>query len=313
VTHPDPLDPAGREPLVLVTGGAGFIGAHTVARLLDEGRRVRVVDDLRTGRMEHLPGHPALEFVRGDVRDPALMARVLEGVTHVLHLAAQVSVEHSLRDPVDSCSENVLGFVTVLAAAQRVRARFVYASSAAVYGDPGVAAATEADPPAPLSPYGLEKVVDESYAALYARLHAFPCLGLRYFNVYGPLQDPDSPYAGVVANFLARALRGEPLAVRGDGLQERDFVHVHDVARINARVLFGRASGVLNVARGESVSLRTLVATLERVLGRPLPVRSVPELPGEIRFSRADVRRLRQEAAVPEIGLEEGLRSLVDV
>jgi UDP-glucose 4-epimerase len=125
-------DPTDREPLVLVTGGAGFIGVHTVARLLDEGRRVRVLDDLRTGRREHLPRHPALEFVRGDVRDPALLARVLEGVSHVLHLAAQVSVEHSLRDPVDSCSENILGFVTVLAAAHRARARVVYASAAAV-------------------------------------------------------------------------------------------------------------------------------------------------------------------------------------
>ncbi len=304
--------PPSRTPLVLVTGGAGFIGSHTVDFLLAEGERVRVVDDLRTGRMENLPAaHPALEFVCGDIRDTALLERVMRGVTHVLHLAAQVSVEWSVRDPVSSCSENVLGFVAVLDAARRAGARLVYASSAAVYGDPGPVPVSESAPIAPLSPYGLEKAVDEAYADLYARLHAYPSLGLRYFNVYGPRQDPASPYSGVIAKFLARLARGAPLEVHGDGLQERDFVHVRDVAHVNVHALFGEIHGVVNVARGESVSVRELVCRLERAARRPLATVFVPEPTGAIRSSRADIGRLREELFLPGIGLEEGLEELL--
>lgn len=297
---------------VLVTGGAGFIGSHTVERLLRVGARVRVLDNLRTGRVENVPNDPHLEFVHGDACDPKTVRQAVTDVTHVLHLAAQVSVAWSIENPVESCRENVMAFVVVLEAARQARVRFVYASSTAVYGDTGGEPASEMRPLVPLSPYGLEKLIDERYAALYTTLHGYRSLGLRYFNVYGPRQDPHSPYSGVIPKFLAQITRGESLTLRGDGLQERDFVHVLDVARINVQALAGDASGVLNVARGESVTIRTLIATLERIVGRSLPVSRVSESPGEIRFSRADVSRLHQDFGLPQITLEEGLRALLE-
>ncbi len=182
---------------VLITGGAGFIGSHTVGALLEGGATVRVLDNLSAGKRQNLPAHKKLELQVGDIRNIRDVATAMQGVTHVLHLAAQVSVQASVEDPPTSCTQNISGFVNVLNAARvhKVK-RFAYASSAAVYGIPAHLPLSEESPVQPISPYGLEKSVNDQYATLFHSLYGFSSLGLRYFNVFGPRQDPKSPYAG---------------------------------------------------------------------------------------------------------------------
>ncbi len=202
--------------------------------LIAQGRRVRVLDDFSSGRRENLPASKLLEIVEGDVRDPGVVGRSMRGVTKLLHLAARVSVIQSVEDPVSSAAVNVGGFLVVLDAARRAGvSRVVYASSAAVYGTPAQLPVDEAAPEQPQSPYGLEKSIDDQYATLFGKLYGMQCLGLRYFNVYGPRQDPASPYAGVISRFLGCIRAGRPLDIFGDGEQTRDFVFVEDVARLN--------------------------------------------------------------------------------
>ena len=216
---------------VLVTGGAGFIGSHSVDRLLESGARVRVFDNFSSGRRENLTPHPLLEIMVGDIRDRAAVADALAGITHVLHLAAQVSVATSMEAPLASADVNVGGFLNVLDAARAHRVqRMVYASSAAVYGVPARLPLHEEDPMLPLSPYGLEKSINDQYAALYREIYSQSSLGMRFFNVFGPRQDPSSPYSGVISLFVRRLREGQPLTVNGDGLQTRDFIFVGDVA-----------------------------------------------------------------------------------
>lgn len=281
---------------VLVTGGAGFIGSHSVERLLAAGCRVRVLDNFSSGRLDNLPTHPALEVRTGDVRNVPDVESALQGITHVLHLAAQVSVQASVEHPASSFAHNAQGFMNVLDAARRAQVtRLVYASSAAVYGHTAEVAVTEATPPRPLSPYGLEKLLNDQYAALFRDLYGFSSIGLRYFNVYGPRQDPASPYAGVISRFAYLAIRGEPLAVYGDGRQTRDFVYVGDVAEVNFRALSCSADGILNVGTGHSISLLGLIDALSESVGRPLEVTHLPERKGDIRHSATSVARLERE------------------
>ena len=223
---------------VLVTGGAGFIGSHSVDALLAGGTEVVVLDNFSTGKTANLPSHARLTLERGDIRNRPDVAGAIVGCTHVLHLAAQVSVRASVEDPPGSAQHNVLGFVNVLDAARRAGVkRVVYASSASAFGDPGELPLSESSPLAPLSPYGLEKSCNEQYAALFKQIFGLSALGLRYFNVYGPRQDPASPYTGVINKFADRLRAGQPLTVFGDGGQTRDFIFVKDVARVNVAAL----------------------------------------------------------------------------
>ncbi len=298
----------------LLTGGAGFIGSHTVDALLARGARVRVLDNLSTGRRENLPAHPALELMVGDIRDADAVARAMDGVTHVLHLAAQVSVAASVDAPCDSASHNLTGFLAVLDAARRTGVRrVVYASSAAVYGTPARLPIDETTPAAPLSPYGLEKLVNDQYAQLFGALYGLSTLGVRYFNVYGPRQDPRSPYSGVISIFCDRLRGGEPLTLHGDGRQTRDFIYVGDVARANVAALDATLTGVCNVATGHSTSLLDLAATLGAVSGRAPALRFGPPRAGDIRDSAADNRRLVTALGVSGFTpLADGLRRLWD-
>ncbi len=233
---------------VLVTGGAGFIGSHSVEALLDAGAEVTVLDNFSAGRRANLPEHGKLRIVEGDIRDAPSVQRAMTGVDHILHLAAQVSVRASVEAPALSASHNVAGFLNIADAARRPGVlRLVYASSAAVYGAPRVLPLDEGSACEPLSPYGLEKLVNDQYAALFGRLYGTSMLGLRYFNVYGPRQDPASPYAGVISRFASRLASNEPLSVFGDGQQTRDFIFVKDVARANVAALRSKCNGVLNV------------------------------------------------------------------
>lgn len=298
---------------ILVTGGAGFIGSHTVDALLAKGCQVRVLDNLSSGKMVNLPEkHPCLEFVQGDIRDIETVESVCEGVDAVLHLAAQVSVQSSIEQPVLSGEINVRGFLNVMDAARRAGIRrVVYASSAAVYGMPSELPLTELAMTRPMSPYGLEKLINDQYAALFGELYGMNCLGMRYFNVFGPRQDPRSPYAGVISKFNDCARAGVSLKVFGDGLQTRDFVYVGDVAASNVAALFSGVPGTCNIGTGRSVTLLQMIDALSEVVGRTLPVEHLPERSGDIRDSCAVVERMQRLLSVTaQVSLVEGLRKL---
>ncbi|RME52379.1 MAG: NAD-dependent epimerase/dehydratase family protein [Caldilineae bacterium] len=298
---------------ILVTGGAGFIGSHTVERLLDSGHRVRVLDNLSSGREENLPlGHPGLELIPGDVTSPEDVEQAMQGMDRILHLAAQVSVEKSVQQPVESCRQNILGFVQVIDAAVRHGVqRMVFASSAAVYGNPRRLPIEESHPLGPISPYGLEKQVNEEYATLFRDLHGLSVMGLRYFNVYGPRQDPGSPYAGVISIFASRMSQRKSITIYGDGRQTRDFVYVGDVARANEASLFCGFEGVCNIASGRSISLLDLVDELAEILGR-VPVRFDAPRDGDIRESQASVSRMQEVLRLGSmISTKDGLEALL--
>ena len=297
---------------VLVTGGAGFIGSHSVEALLADDAQVVVLDNLSSGRRENLPVDERVTLVEGDIRNRSDVAAAMKGCTHVLNLAAQVSVRLSIEDPPTSAQHNVLGFANVLdCARQQGVERVVYASSASVYGDPVELPLTEASPAVPLSPYGLDKLVNEQQAALFGKLFGSSTMGLRYFNAYGPRQDPASPYAGVISRFAA-AIRGdEPLTVFGDGKQTRDFIFVKDIARVNLAALHSRENGICAVGTGCSVTLLELIAALALCIGRTPRVRHVEPQVGDIRHSAVTPARMKK--LFPEIdpvALAAGLPSL---
>ena len=300
-------------PTVLITGGAGFIGSHTVERLLELDIRVRVLDNLSTGKRSNLDlDHPRLELMEGDVRDRALVKGVMAGVSHVVHLAAQVFTTASVEDPPASASHNIMGFVNVLHTAKEAGVkRFVYASSVAVYGNPAEIPSTEDSPLAPLSPYGLEKRTNEDYAALYGGLFGFASIGLRLSNVYGPRQDPSSPYSGVISQFVRKLWERQPLTLYGSGEQTRDFVYLGDVANTIVTALASDYHGICNVGRGEPISLLQLIDALAEIAGHRPEVLRLPRRAGDILHSVVDPSRLRKTlGVVPAISFKEGLRLL---
>ena len=299
----------------LVTGGAGFIGSHTVDQLLEREQRVVVLDNFSSGSRENLPkSHPLLEIIEGDIRDATAVAEAANEVTHCLHLAAQVSVVKSLEDPVDSATHNILGFINVLNAIKKNNAkRFVYASSAATYGNPKTLPLPEEEPLWPESPYGLEKQINELYVKLFKDLYDTSSCGMRYFNVYGPRQDPKSPYAGVIALFADAVLANKALTINGDGSQTRDFIFVNDVARANVAALGSDYEGAVNVATGSTVTLLELIEVLEKISGQTCDKNFGPEREGDIKHSAATVNTLQQELNIKaKYTLEEGLRELLN-
>ena len=300
---------------VLVTGGAGFIGSHTVDMLLGNGVPVRVLDNFSSGHRSNLPGsHPLLEIVTGDITSQETVTKSMKGVSHCLHLAAQVSVVASFEDPVHSALQNINGFVNIITASQNEGIeRLVYASSAAIYGQPTEIPLPEDAAKVQLSPYGLEKQVNEEYADLFARVHGLSSLGQRYFNVYGPRQDPKSPYAGVIALFVDRIVEGREVSVYGDGQQTRDFVYVEDVARANLAALENDLSGACNVGTGQQLTLLELIEVLAKITGETPGVIHEPPREGDIRHSLANVERMKRELGIKaEISMEDGLRTLIE-
>ncbi len=304
---------------VLVTGGAGFIGSHLIRALLDGGDEVVVLDDLSTGKRENLPVSERLSLIVGDVADEATTERALAGCSAFVHLAAVASVERSVREPLVTHRTNLRGSIQLFEEASRqgVR-RGLYASSAAVYGDAQTLPLAEDAPPKPLTPYAIDKLAGEYYLAHYHRSGKLNATAFRFFNVFGPRQDPSSPYSGVISIFLDRAQRGAPITVFGDGEQTRDFVYVGDVvaALIAALKLQGEVSEmpVYNVARGESVSLKGLLEVVERLPGvvAPLQVSHDPAREGDIRHSLADAGRLKGALAwAPRTSLAEGLAAIL--
>jgi len=302
--------------LYLVTGGAGFIGSHLVEALAERGERVRVLDDFSTGRRENLAAvADHIELLEGDVADPETVERAVAGCDYVLHLAAIASVQASLENPRRTHQVNVNGTLNVLEAARRASVqRVVFASSAAVYGDHTALPLREELPPCPLSPYAATKAAGEAYCSAFHASYGLPTVALRFFNVYGPRQDPANPYSGVISIFAARIARGERPVIYGDGKQTRDFVYVTDVARAALLVCEQEAAvgDVFNVAGGKQTSVLQLAAVLNQVLDTSLTPTFAPARSGEVRFSQADVRRAREALEwEPQVTLQEGLSRLV--
>jgi len=302
----------------LVTGGAGFIGSHIVQALLAEGWQVRVLDDFSSGKRENLAGLAGarLEVQEGDLRDPLALRAALRGVSVVFHEAAFVSVPASMEDPLTCHAVNDAGTARLLEAARQAGvARVVLASSAAVYGDSTAFPLSEDLPPRPLSPYAATKAANELYARLYTVAFGLPVVALRYFNVYGPRQRPDSPYAAAIPIFARRMLAGQPPTVFGDGGQRRDFVFVGDVAQANLRAAESEAAAgeAINICTGREVSLLELIAALRELIpAAPEPVFAPPR-PGDIYRSVGNpAKAARLLGFRPQTPLQEGLAAVVE-
>ncbi len=306
-----------KKPLWLVTGGAGFIGSHIVEELVRRGERVRVIDNLSTGRRDKLATAARggeVDFVKGDITRPADCAKACKGAAYVLHQAAIRSVPKSMDRPLPSNEANVTGTLNMLVAARAAGVkRFVYASSSSVYGGCKVFPQREDMRPQPLSPYAVSKLAGEHYALVWARSFGLEAVALRYFNVFGPRQDPESLYSAVVPKFMEQALAGETLDVHWDGKQSRDFTYVTNVVSANllaAKAPAARAAGrVFNVANNSTHSLLDMIRVIEGIVGRKLPRRHHPMRGGDVRRTWADNRAIRRELGYrPVTGFEDGLR-----
>lgn len=302
---------------VLVTGGAGFIGSHLVEGLVARGAEVVVVDDLSTGKLSNLRCvMDRISFVDGDIRDEHTVRDAMEGAEYVFHQAALPSVARSLEDPVASNDVNVCGTLNVLVAAREHGVkRVIYASSSSVYGDTPELPKDEAMPVNPLSPYATSKLAGESYCIVFARVYGLSTVSLRYFNVYGPRQDPDSPYAAVIPIFVRNTRRSVPLTIFGDGEQTRDFTHVENAVQANIRAMQapGVSGEVFNVACGQRTSLNQIVDLLAVLAGRRPAVRHLADRPGDVRHSLASIRHAAERLSYrPDVQLEDGLRALWD-
>jgi len=299
---------------VVVTGGAGFVGANLCRHLASQGHEVVAVDDLSTGSRKNLGGM-AVTLAEGTILDRDFMESVLHGTQSMVHLAARPSVPRSLADPMATHAVNATGTATVLEAARAAGCtHIVVASSSSVYGDTEVLPKHERLPVAPRSPYAASKVATESYALAWGTSFELEVLAFRFFNVFGPLQTAGHAYAAVVPTFVAAALAGEELPVHGDGRQTRDFTFVDSVTSVIGQAVGRRVShpGPVNLAFGGRQSLLELVAELEAVIGRELPVRHLPPRPGDVRHSQADqslLRSLFPEATPTD--LATGLRQTV--
>ncbi|HEX2486346.1 MAG TPA: SDR family oxidoreductase [Myxococcota bacterium] len=301
----------------LVTGGAGFVGSHLVDRLVRDGWRVRVLDDFSSGREANLEASgAAIELVRGDLRDAAALGRAVAEVEVVFHQAAVPSVPRSVAEPVRTHEVNATGTLLVLEAARRAGVRrLVYAASSSAYGDTPELPKVETMPPRPRSPYALQKWTGECYCRLYSDLFGLETVALRYFNVFGPRQDPKSEYAAVVPRFATACLRGEAAVVYGDGEQTRDFTFVDDAVRANvlAADAPGASGAVVNVAGGRRVSLNELLAGLQELTGTRVPSRHEAPRAGDVRDSLADLSRARALLGYePAASLREGLLRTVE-
>ncbi|CAB5137652.1 UDP-glucose 4-epimerase (EC [Olavius algarvensis associated proteobacterium Delta 3] len=301
----------------LVTGGAGFIGSHLVDAIVDAGSRVTVLDNLSTGRRGNLNrSGKRITFVQGDIRDRDLVMDLSRRCQVVFHLAAVVSVPQTVEDPLASAWINEMGTLTVLEAARLNGAkRVVLSSSCAVYGDGPQLPKQEVLPPKPQSPYALQKLAGESYAALYTELYGLGTVCLRYFNVYGPRQDPASPYSGVISIFMKRAAAGETPRIHGDGRQYRDFVYVTDVVAANLLAASVEASDgkVFNIGTGRFVRIQRLWKMIQEISGCRVAPEFRPERPGDIRESVADIGYARSVLGFePCFGFEEGLTRTYD-
>ena len=304
------------ERRALVTGGAGFIGSHLVDALLDRGWKVSILDDLSTGRYANLPKSAAIRFFEGSVLNPAKVSEAMSGVDTVFHLAASVSVPFSVDHPEPSFRTNANGTLNVLEAARLAGVRrFVYSASSARYGDRPDSPKSEHIAPQALSVYAAGKLAGEELVEAYSHSYDMEAISLVYFNVFGPRQRPDSPYAAVIPIFASRMLAGQPITIHGDGEQTRDFTYVSNVVEANllaadAAMLKGQA---VNVAGGESISVNRLVAEMSNLLGKEAKVVHGPPRAGDVRYSSADISDAKRVLGYePRITWQVGLKLTID-
>jgi UDP-N-acetylglucosamine/UDP-N-acetyl-alpha-D-glucosaminouronate 4-epimerase len=303
---------------VVVTGGAGFIGSHIASALTSSGARVRILDDLSTGHRENLDEIGGdFDFVEGSVADEKLLSKVLEGAELIFHEAAIPSVPRSVEEPRQTHVASVDGtFSLLLAARDRGVKRVVYAASSSAYGDQPKLPKTENMPPDPLSPYAVAKLVGEYYCQVFTRVYGLETVSLRYFNVFGPRQDPGSQYSGVVSRFISALFSNEQPMIFGDGEQSRDFTYIDNVvaANLSAASAKDAAGKVINVANGERVTLNQLLAVLKELTGKQDVVAEYADARvGDVRHSLADITRARKILSYEsKVDLREGLQRTID-
>jgi len=299
----------------LVTGGAGFIGSHLAEELVRRGHRVRVADSLVTGRRANLDHVSGIEFLEGDLADPAFAQRAVDGTEFVLHQAAIPSVPRSVKDPITSHRANVDGTLNVLVAARDAGVRrVVFAGSSSAYGDAPTLPKHEEMPSRPLSPYALQKVIGEQYLQMFTRLYGLETVSIRYFNVFGPRQDPSSPYSGVISVFATALLENRAPTIYGDGGQTRDFTYVANVVDgvLRAVDAEGASGEVINVATGGRVSLNELFEAMRRLIGADVHPAYAEPRAGDVRDSQADIGRARRILGYePSVSFEDGLARTV--
>ncbi len=301
----------------MVTGGAGFIGSHLAEALLEQGWYVTIVDDLSTGKLENTAHFVEVErgrakFVQGSITDLPLLQELFQGAECVFHQAALASVPRSIEDPELTHRANLTGTLNVLLAARHNGVKkVVYASSSSVYGDTPTLPKSEDMPPNPLSPYAVTKLAGEYYCRVFQQVYGLATVCLRYFNVYGPRQDPESQYAAVIPRFIARAAAGKPPIIFGDGEQTRDFTFVADAVEANILAAESDITGLFNIGRGESTTINDLAALVIGLMGNSVrPVHEDPR-PGDPRHSLADVAKARQFGYKPKYDLEKGLKEVI--
>jgi UDP-glucose 4-epimerase len=301
----------------LITGGAGFIGSNLVERLGRDGKSVRVFDNFSTGRRENLRDVKAkIEIVEGDLRNMEQVRKAVAGVRYVLHLAALPSVQRSVEDPLMTHDINVNGTLNLLVAAREARCqRVVFSSSSAVYGDTPTLPKREDMAPWPVSPYGAHKITGECYCRLFWQLYGLETVSLRYFNVFGPRQDPQSEYAAVIPKFITSILAGRSPTIFGDGTQTRDFSHVDNVVEANILACAASKNALgesFNIACGERTSLLQLVDTINRITGKNIRPQFAPARPGDILHSQADVAKARKLLGwKPSVNFREGIEKAI--
>ncbi len=303
--------------LYLVTGGAGFIGSNTVGRLLELGERVRVLDNFATGKRHYLfPIQDRIELIEGDIRYLNVVQEATKGVDYVIHMAALPSVPRSIRTPIESNDVNVSGTLNVLIAARDLGVkRVVYGASSSAYGDSEVLPKSEDMAALPLSPYAVNKFAGELYCRVFHQVYGLEAVSLRYFNVFGPRQDPMSQYSAVIPKFIGAALAGRPPVIFGDGEQSRDFTFVENVVEANLLACTAAAAPgeTINIACGTRVTLNELAALIGRIVGTEVKPTYQPRRSGDVRHSLADIRKGERILGYrPRVGLEEGLRRTVD-
>jgi len=301
----------------LVTGGAGFIGSNIVEELVKRKQEVVVIDDLSTGKRENIePFLDMITFIEGDIRDRELVRKALDGVDYVLHQAALASVPRSIENPILVNEVNVSGTLILLEESRRAGVkRFVYAASSSAYGDTEILPKREDMNPSPLSPYAISKLTGEYYCSVYYKVYGLETISLRYFNVFGPRQDPNSQYAAVIPIFITKLLMGESPTIFGDGEQSRDFTYVSNV--VNANLLAATSDNakgqVVNIACGERYTLNELLDILKRMIGKDIKAIYTDPRPGDVKHSQADISLATKLLGFkPEISFEEGLKKSVE-
>ncbi|MDX6304973.1 MAG: UDP-glucose 4-epimerase [Blastocatellia bacterium] len=304
--------------VALVTGGAGFIGSHIAAALIDRGARVRIIDDLSTGHLENVAEIGGdIDFIQASLTDAKALSRALQNVEWVFHEAAIPSVPRSVAEPAETHEASVNATFSLLLAARdhKIR-RLVYAASSSAYGDQPELPKREDMRPDPLSPYAVAKLVGEYYCQVFSRVYGLETVSLRYFNVFGPRQDPGSQYSGVISRFIDALLNGEPPTIYGDGQQSRDFTYISNVVDANLKAAESESAvgQVINIANGQRITINQVFEMVKKLTGRTnLQAQYAPTRTGDVRDSLADLSLARALLAYePRVQLEEGLRSTID-